>query len=110
MKLFLDDCRGCPDGYILARGYEECIRLLSKYKGEISEISLDHDLGELRTGYSVCLWIVENEYYEGVKKIRLHSANPVGIKNMCQLLDRYLPKNITIEYKINNDFVSLYRE
>lgn len=111
MKIFLDDIRTIPGGYTGARGYEECIRLLLQNKGNVDTISLDHDLGELRTGYSVCQWIVENEYYDGVKTIILHSANPVGIKNMIQLLDRYLPEEIEILYmNLNREYEKVYRQ
>ena len=65
----------------------------------------------MRSGYDVCKWIIEYEYYEGLEKIILHSANPVGIKNMVQLLDRYIPKNIEIIYlDVNREYVKVYRK
>lgn len=110
MKIFLDDIRSIPRGYDGVRGYSDCIRLLSQNKGNVTEISLDHDLGELRNGYDVCKWLVENEYYDGLERIILHSANPVGIKNMIQLLDRYIPKDIEILYlDANRDYIKFYR-
>ena len=95
MKIYLDDERPCPEGFTLAKNYEEMIDLLEKNKGNIEEVSLDHDLGKIKTGYDVCKWFVENNYW--VKKIILHSANIVGVQNMMQLLNRYAP-----------DFVELY--
>ena len=110
MKLFLDDLRQIPDGFKGVRNYSDCIKILEENKGNINEISLDNDLGETKTGYSVCLWLVENEYFEGLEKIIIHSANPVGIKNMIQLLDRYMPKTIEIFYlNINTELVNVYR-
>ena len=102
IKIFLDDIRPCPDRWVPARDYNEMIMLLEKHKGEVEEISLDHDLGTIRTGYDVCKWIVENEYWN-MKKITIHTANPVGSKNMIQLLSRYAPENIKIEQRFANN-------
>ena len=109
MKLYLDDRRSAPIDFELVDCYNACITKLAQNKGKIEELSLDHDLGELRNGYDVCKWIVENKWWDGLKKVTIHSANPVGVKNMTQLLDRYLPKEIEIWYRVNNDFVKLYR-
>ena len=53
INIFLDDIRPCPDNYIPARSYDEMIKLLRENKGNIKNISLDHDLGEIRSGYDV---------------------------------------------------------
>ena len=42
MKLFVDDIRACPEGWILARTITEAIRYLATWS--IEEISLDHDI------------------------------------------------------------------
>lgn len=93
MKIFLDDIRLCPRGFTLAINYDECIKLLSNNHVEV--ISLDHDLGEQYTGYDVVKFMVENEIYPSI--IYLHSSNPVGVKNMYELLDRYAPRNVDIQ-------------
>lgn len=100
MKVFLDDVRACPDRWVKATSYNEMIRILETKKGEIEEISLDHDLGEVRSGYDVCKWMVENDYW--VNKITIHTANPVGSKNMLQLLSRYAPDYVKIESRYAN--------
>lgn len=111
MKVFLDDIRAIPARYEGVRGYDECIRFLIQNKGNVEIISLDHDLGEMKTGYDVCKWIVENEYYEGLKQVILHSANPVGVKNMIQLLDHYLPDEIEILYlNLNKEYEKVHRK
>lgn len=77
MKIYLDDERETPDGWI--RGYwpEEAIELL-KF-GNVTDISLDHDLGddERGTGYDVVLWIEEQVITKGFVPpiIKVHSAN-----------------------------------
>ncbi len=105
MKLFLDDMRSVPDGYTVARTYEECVSLLKN--NDVDTISLDHDLGTKKTGYDICLWLVENEVYP--KYILIHSANPVGQKNMIQLLNRYMPMETELYTKIGDDFVRVFR-
>jgi len=61
-------------------------------KENVSEISLDHDLGDWtstpeRTGYDVLTWLeceVHNGGYQNrpLPKIHVHSANPVARKRM----------------------------
>lgn len=94
MRVYLDDIREAPNGWTKITNYSDLIEFLEDYKDEIKEISLDHDLGEEKTGYDACKWMVENEYW--IPIIRIHSANVVGIKNMYQLLDRYAPDNVMI--------------
>ncbi|MDQ0190619.1 cyclic-phosphate processing receiver domain-containing protein [Alicyclobacillus cycloheptanicus] len=93
IKLFLDDMRTCPDGYVLARNYDECILMLTACEVEV--LSLDHDLGAARTGYDVAKWIVEKNRWP--KQICFHTSNPVGRRNMQQLLQRYAPPYVAID-------------
>ena len=57
MKVYLDDERVAPDGWIQTRWPDETIELLRT--GEVTHLSLDHDLGddERGTGYDVVLWV-----------------------------------------------------
>ncbi|MEY4591401.1 MAG: hypothetical protein RIR18_296 [Pseudomonadota bacterium] len=77
MKVFLDDVRETPDGWIRAYWPDEVITLLRT--GDITEISLDHDLGndERGTGYSVLVWIEEQVILHGMvlPTVHIHSAN-----------------------------------
>jgi hypothetical protein len=85
MKVFLDDERIPSKGWVLVRWPEEAIDLLKT--GKVSEISLDHDLGddEHGTGNDVILWIEEqvatNSSYNP-PKITVHSANASARKKM----------------------------
>ena len=93
MRVWLDDLREAPPGWVRVRTPEEAIALLET--GEATEISLDHDLGLLdgereRTGYDVLLWL-EREVAEGrwvlrLPEIGVHSANPVGRARMEQAI------------------------
>ncbi|VAW81561.1 hypothetical protein MNBD_GAMMA12-2513, partial [hydrothermal vent metagenome] len=56
MKVYLDDERPTPEGWVRVYWPDEAIELLKT--GKVKEISLDHDLGddERGTGYDVVLW------------------------------------------------------
>jgi hypothetical protein len=77
MKVFLDDERATPEGWVRVFWPEEVIAHLKS--GQVTELSLDHDLGddEHGTGYTVLLWLEEQVAVHGMKPptIRVHSAN-----------------------------------
>ncbi|HEX5582349.1 cyclic-phosphate processing receiver domain-containing protein [Gaiella sp.] len=94
MKVFLDDLRDAPEGWVRTRSPEETIALLET--GEVTELSLDHDLGldtpeRERTGYTVLAWL-EREIGEGrwrfeLPRIAIHSANPPGRLRMRRAIE-----------------------
>jgi len=68
--------------------------------GNVSYISLDHDLGpdKAGTGADVARWIEEQAFLNQIPKLvwNCHSKNPVGTKNMKAALnnaERYWSKN-----------------
>ncbi len=77
MKVYLDDERTTPEGWVRTYWPEDTIELLKT--GEVTELSLDHDLGddERGTGYDVVLWIEEAVYTRGFIPpfVKVHSAN-----------------------------------
>lgn len=77
MKVYLDDERPAPPGWLQTRWPDETIRLLET--GEVEELSLDHDLGDdaRGTGYDVVLWLEEAVATRGLTppRVRVHSAN-----------------------------------
>lgn len=97
-KLYLDDVRPCPSGYVLARSYEEAIELITEM-GCPSFISFDHDLGlkpdktELN-GFSLVKWLVDKDLDEKIIPDHfdyvIHSSNPNGRDNIDGLLGQYL--------------------
>ena len=98
MKVFLDDQRSAPQGWHRAYWPDEVIELLNQ--GQVTELSLDHDLGDdsRGTGYDVIRWIEEAVATRGFNppKISIHSANPVGRDRMEQGLSfiaRAIEKN-----------------
>ncbi|MCU9950571.1 cyclic-phosphate processing receiver domain-containing protein [Pseudomonas sp. PDM13] len=84
MKVYLDDERTTPDGWVRTWWPDEVIELLKT--GSVSELSLDHDLGddERGTGYDVILWIEEAVALHGFvpPRIRVHSANSSAVLKM----------------------------
>ncbi|MEK4081572.1 cyclic-phosphate processing receiver domain-containing protein [Solibacillus sp. FSL K6-1126] len=88
INLYVDDLRDCPNGFVVARTFQEAIHLIENHEVEI--LSLDHDLGEdlhgnlLPTGYDLVKYICE----KGLRanKIYIHTDNPVGRENMYQTL------------------------
>lgn len=106
MRLWLDDTRPAPEGWVQARTAREAINILKQ--GGIEEASLDHDLGHCEacekcsgytsgcgcechwTGQSVVIFMI-NEGCWPKTKPRVHSMNPVGAANMRNAIDRYGP-------------------
>jgi len=84
MKIWLDDLRPAPKGYIWVHWPNQAIELLKK--GECTHLSLDHDLGDdvIGTGYDVLLWIEQSTMLEDFKPpiIYVHSANIAARQKM----------------------------
>lgn len=97
MFLYVDDIRNpLSKSWNVARNYREAVTLIAN--NEIQILSLDHDLGEEKTGYDIAKFIVENEIK--IKQINIHSANPVGRDNIKQLIKHYFPDTIVTFDKI----------
>jgi hypothetical protein len=88
VKVWLDDQRPAPEGWVHVRTPEEAIGVLRG--GGVEELSLDHDLGldvgeRERTGYDVLLWL-EAEVAAGRTHppavIAVHSGNVGAVRRM----------------------------
>ena len=96
--LFIDDIRN-PDEYLRyeaglvlwASDYDSAIKILEQ--GAPDLVSFDHDLGEVKSGYDIAKYIVENQI--PIKYFTIHSANPVGRFNISQLLTHYGYQELT---------------
>ena len=84
MKVYLDDERQIPTGWIRVFWPDEAIALLAT--GQVQELSLDHDLGDdaRGTGYDVVLWIEEAVVLRAFvpPTIHVHSANSSAREKM----------------------------
>lgn len=92
MKLYVDDIRIAPEGWTQAWNAKEALLFLQK--GDVTHMSLDHDLGDPGepTGYDIMCWLEQWVYMEDVPVpyITFHTANPVGRANMQACLDGIL--------------------
>ena len=101
MKLWIDDERPAPEGYVWCRSVNQAIHAI--YVAEmpffnhddvadvdiISIIDCDHDLGDYAydggDGVKLLDWLEETgRNYP----IRIHSQNPVGVENMRRIIER----------------------
>ena len=85
VKVFLDDRRPTPEGWIRAYWPDEVIAFLQT--GEVTELSLDHDLGDDQrgTGYDVLVWLEEAVVVRQMQppaSIIIHSANAAARQRM----------------------------
>lgn len=101
----------------VAKNYDEAISAMLRTDFDV--VSLDHDLGacdacmngrtadqwlqesnyqsmphceHMKTGYDILMWMTErrvNDIHKGPLEILIHTANPVGRKNMQGVLKRY---------------------
>lgn len=85
MKLWLDDVLPPLKGWVWCKSAEECTLMWAIFKNEVTEVSLDHDLGDgKKTGYDVTKWLEMEMYDEPwpMPIVHIHSSNGPGRKNM----------------------------
>lgn len=103
MKVYLDDVRKAPEGWVLLKTPQEVKEYLKTNK--VSVLSLDHDLGDddrIGTGYDILTWIEEMLYLDivedkipyGIPLLLVHSANPVARDKMVPLANKINKDNI----------------
>ena len=94
MKLWVDDIRPAPAGYVWVKSVNEAKRVLleaEEQNATIEVLDLDHDAGDYAADGGDYIRLLDWLAETGRKyPIRLHTANPVGRANMQRLMDRYL--------------------
>ena len=95
IKIWVDDIREVPEGYIGTKSVNETIMLIEKIEnegGKIGLLDLDHDLGDYAQfggdAIKILDYLAEREKFYPVK---IHTANPVGRANMERMIHRYWP-------------------
>lgn len=90
-KLYLDDLRPLPDGFIGVRSYAEFVGYITKY-GLPDFISFDHDLGLEESGFDCAKWLVDYclDHQQKLPDFVVHSQNPVGKENIIGLLENFI--------------------
>jgi hypothetical protein len=95
MKLWVDDRRPAPPGWVWVRSYETAVEIIEHEGEDITEVDLDHDLCERhyhgdysdgRTGDDVLQFLLESGYRPVIK---LHTTNPEGLDRMTARLESY---------------------
>ena len=111
VKLYLDDYRTPPKGWIVVKNYNEFVDFIEK-NGLPQQISFDHDLAEAhypwspetepsfskgfidyavyqeKTGYDCAQWLIDycHKNKLTLPKWTVHSANYIGAENIENLL------------------------
>ena len=91
LKLWLDDLRPTPEGWVRAETAAEAIALLQLHR--FDAISLDHDLGEdpvAGNGYQALEWLermVATSSFTPPAQIAVHSSNPPALTRMRAAID-----------------------
>lgn len=104
MKIWVDDVRPAPEGYVWCKSANEALRTITKYRDEITLISLDHDSGVYHKDGGDFIRVLNelerlsrgstdaNRTYWSVRckeiVFKLHTANPVGRENMRRIIER----------------------
>jgi len=124
MNLFLDDIRVPHDvsyylknhkdlKWVIVKSYDEFVKYITD-NGMPRLISFDHDLSfehytvydddvkvefKEKTGYDALKWVCNYTLENGLKlpKMKFHTANYVGLKNMITYLENFIKHNPEIE-------------
>lgn len=100
-KIWIDDIRPAPDGYLWFHSVNEAIKFLVEIENALDEydipplslfievIDIDHDAGEFAKDggdyIEVLKWMEVNQISW---PIHLHSMNPVGVQNMRAIIKK----------------------
>src|SRR6266699_158061 len=94
MRVYLDDVRKAPNKWTRTHTAGETIELLKT--GEVTHLSLDHDLG-IRpegpgdTGYAVLAFLEQEvghgRWHDPLPELSVHSANPPAHDRMLQAIE-----------------------
>ena len=106
MKLWIDDVRPAPDGYIWVKTVNKAKSIIAKMENEnrkiqedswglkfplieLEVIDMDHDAGDYVSDGGDYIKLLN--WLEGTGRnypIRIHSMNPVGVENMRRIIQR----------------------
>ena len=92
MKLWIDDVRPAPEGYVWCKSVNEAkMKVVESIQLYFTRpfIDIDHDAGNyvINGGDYIKLldWLEENGYSY---PIHIHSMNPVGVENMRRIIQK----------------------
>lgn len=105
MKLWIDDVRPAPEGYVWCKSINEAKRVIRAYEEDASYhwknygyvstrmkielIDIDHDAGEYASDGGDYIKLLDWLEETGRNyPIHIHSMNPVGVENMRRIIQR----------------------
>lgn len=103
MKLWLDDERPAPEGFLRFYSSAEMIRFLERVRhydvvlgvqSNFEEFSLDHDLGGDDTAKPVLAWMTRNSVWPRV--VTVHTSNPPARDEMLRAINADAPPEVDI--------------
>ena len=92
MKLWIDDVRPAPEGYVWRKSVNDAIWILSAFDCEDDEVELidiDHDAGDYASDGGDYIKLLDWLEETGRSyPIHIHSQNVVGVANMRRIIKR----------------------
>lgn len=93
-KMFIDDLRECPNGFVCCRSSNDAIAYVMEHGCPIF-ISFDHDLGGDDTSILFVNWLIDavldgKVILPSEFDYKVHSANPIGAMNIKSKMDGFL--------------------
>lgn len=96
MKLWIDDVRSAPSGYIWAKSVKAAKTAIWQYEHTMTDdnilIDLDHDAGDYVSeggDYIKLLdWLEAKNIVDTGYSFHIHSMNPVGVQNMRAIIEK----------------------
>ena len=90
-KIWVDDIRPAPKGYLWLKSVEDFIEYVIEHGlSNIEVIDLDNDAGDYASKGGDYIRILDYLELKGAKdlNIRIHSANPVGVQKMRRIIQK----------------------
>jgi hypothetical protein len=88
MKLWIDDVRPAPEGYLRVFTVNQAKRAI-EYFEDVELIDIDHDAGDYASDGGDYIKLLDWLEETGRSyPIRIHSMNPVGVANMRAIIKR----------------------
>jgi len=96
MRLWIDDVRPAPEGFIWVQTVKDAEAMIRCYERTFSHdtlvISFDHDAGEFarngRDYIEILNWLETEGIVDTGYFFHLHSMNPVGVENMRRIIQK----------------------
>ena len=104
MKLWIDDVRPAPEGYVWCKSvndaYDRFHRQLGLFPEDELLIDIDHDAGDYAWDGGDFIFLLKNlelcyhqdikwkDYIDNKVTFHIHSMNPVGVQNMRRIIQK----------------------